>query len=306
MKAHSRPNSKKQRTYRIILLVVAILLLGLVLPAIVTTVGRVVLYPVYAAQLWLEESSAALPTLWREKSDLREQIEQLESELALAASSNVTQQRLSEENNWLRALLSTERDDRIAAAVVARPNQLPYDFLQIDQGSDNGVTSGAPVYVGTDNVIGMVAHTAPRFSFVRLFTTPGFEATTFISGANVTATLEGYGGGVARVRVPQGIPLSIGNLVHVPSVQPGVYGRVEYIESEPTQPEQYGYITMNKPIASIHYVAVGRQAIPPATREDVQLEITDIIDRSLVVEGALTIPNASSTESVATTTASSS
>ena len=64
--------------------------------------------------------------------------------------------------------------------------------------------------------------------------------TSYVSGANIIATLEGFGGGVARVRVPQGIPLSIGNLVHVPGIQPGVFGRINYIESEPTHPNSMG------------------------------------------------------------------
>ena len=212
MKVRSRRKSNNQKFYRIALLLVALLVLGLVLPVIVTSIGRVVLYPVYATQHWFQESTATVPTLLREKNELRKEIQELESALALAQSSNVTQQRLFEENVWLRELLGADRENRIAAAVVARPSQLPYDYLQIDQGSIAGVTEGAPVYVGIDNVIGIVTHTAPKFSFVKLFTAPGFEMTSYVSGANIIATLEGFGGGVARVRVPQGIPLSIGNL----------------------------------------------------------------------------------------------
>lgn len=303
MKVRSRRKSSNQKFYRITLFVVALLVLGLVLPIVVTSVGRVLLYPVYATQLWFQESTAAIPTLLREKSDLRAEIKELESALALAQSSNVTQQRLFEENVWLRELLGAERDDRIAAAVVARPNQLPYDFLQIDQGVDAGVTEGAPVYVGIDNVIGVVAHAAPDFAFVELFTSPGFEITSYVSGANIIATLEGFGGGVARVRVPQGIPLSIGNLVHVPSIQPGVFGRINYIEGEPTQPEQFGYLTMNKPIASIHYVAVGRQAIEPANAEAVETAVQSIFETQLLVDSLdATFTATTSTSTNATST----
>lgn len=298
MKVRSQHNSKQQKLYRAVLLLVVLFSLSLVIPAAVTAISRVVLYPVYAVQIWFQDSTASLPTFLREKNELHKEIEDLKSQLALAASSDVTQQRLFEENVWLRELLSAQREDRIAAAVIARPNQLPYDFLQVDKGNNDGVQIGAPVYVGIDNVIGVVAHTDDNFSFIELFTTPGFEATSFVSGANITATLEGYGGGVARVRVPQGVSLSIGNVIHVPSIQPGVFGRISYIESQPTQPEQYGYITMSKPIANINYVAIGRETLQPATADFIREQVDSILEQSLIVEGVneMIINSSSSTD----------
>lgn len=285
MKVHSRHKSRNQLYIRSVLLVLSITVLFYLVPALITTVGKVVLYPVYATQTWFRESPASLPSFLRQKKELLDEIEELESELALAASTDLTQQRLYEENLWLRQLLNLEVQERIAAAVTARPNQLPYDFLQIDQGTDAGIVVGAPVYVGIDTVIGVVAYAAERYAFVELFTTPGFEATAYVSGANIIATLEGFGGGVARVRVPQGIPLTVGSLVHVPSIQPGVFGEIAYIENQPTQPEQYGYITLRKPIASINYVAVGRQPLAPTSETLVREEINNLIEQSVLVPG---------------------
>lgn len=284
MRVRSRHSSKKSAASKILLAALIILLLGLVVPSVVTMVSRVVMYPVYSVHTWFLQSSSALPTYLREKKELVDEIHTLKNELAVAVSTDLTQQRLYEENVWLRQLLSATTTDRIAAAVIARPNELPYDLLQIDRGSEDGIVIGAPVYIGADNVIGVVALTAPRFSFVELFTTPGFEATAFISGANVIATVEGYGGGVARVRVPQGIALSVGNVVHVPSIEPGAFGRVSYVENRPSQPEQYGYITFDKAISSINYVAVGTEAIAPATPEKISEEVAKLIRESVKVE----------------------
>ena len=299
MKVRSQRKSKRTTYLKTLIITLVLLLIALITPVVVTTISRVVLYPFYATQTWFRESTGSLPTLLREKKELLEEIEKLESQLALAASTGLTQQRLYEENLWLRELLSADTQERIVAAVTARPNQLPYDILQIDQGSSAGIVTGAPVYVGVDTAIGVVAHVAENFAFVELFTTPGFEATVFVGGTNITATLEGYGGGVARVRVPQGIPLTVGSLVHVPSMQPGVFGRIAYIENRPTQPEQYGYITLSKPIASINYVAVGKQPLAPATETLVRDEINSILEQSLVVEGMqsqLATTTASTTE----------
>lgn len=242
------------------------------------------MYPVHSTNEWFRHSQARLPMFLRSQDELIKQIEGLENELAIVGSTNLTQQRLFEENMWLRELLAVDKSNRIAAAVIARPSELPYDLMQIDRGSDDGVKVGAPVYIGADNVIGIVTYTAPKYAFVELFTTPGFTATAFIGGANVMTTLEGFGGGVARVSVPQGIPLNIGNLVHVPSIDPGVFGRVEYVENLPTQAEQYGYITLPKPISSISYVAVASDVVTKNDPLAVEERVKQLISDALIID----------------------
>ena len=299
MRVHSRHNSNTRKTLKIVLVAVILLMLGFVVPVVFTQVSRVVLAPVHGINTWFRESTNVVPLYFRERDALIEENKALKNELAIAAGTNLTQQRLFEENNWLRQLLHTEVSERIAAAVIARPSELPYDLLQIDKGSNTGVVVGAPVYIGIDNVIGIVSSVADEYAFVELFTTPSFEATAFISGPNVVATIEGYGGGVARVRVPQGVSLAIGNVVYLPSIEPGAFGRIAYIENSPTQPEQFGYITLQKPIHSIHFVAVGATSVAPATPEAVSDSVQEIIRNSVKVsteEVTETLNVASSTD----------
>lgn len=288
MKVHSRYTTKKNTFARVTIGLVALLMAALILPSLFTVVSRAVLYPVYAVQTWIRESTNSFPTYIRDKMQLEDQITDLERELAVARNTDVTLQRLVEENNTLRSLLDSEPTDRVAAAVIARPNQLPYDYIQIDRGSDHGIAVGAAVYSGTDTVIGTIAHTANKFSFVELFTTPGFQATAFVGDSNVVVTLEGYGAGVARVRVPQGVPLSVGSLVYVLSIEPGVFGRISYVESEPTQPEQYGYITPEKAISALQYVAVAAASVPPPNQEAVREQIESLATNDLIIDGVNT------------------
>ncbi|HEY0964452.1 MAG TPA: rod shape-determining protein MreC [Candidatus Paceibacterota bacterium] len=315
MKLRSRHNSRNNRYKRVVQLTVialAVLLVGVVLPSVLSVMGRVALYPFHAVSHWYNESTDSFPMFLRSQQELIDEIGTLENELAIAAGTDVTQKRLYEENMWLRQLLGVDERSRIAAAVIARPTDMPYDLLQIDRGEEDGVKVGAPVYIGIDNVIGVVSHTAPHYAFVELFTTPGFTATAFVSGADVMTTLEGYGSGVARIRVPQGIPLSVGNLVHIPSIEPGVFGRIEYLENRPSQPEQYGYVTLPKPVSGIHYVAVGTNPIervdPPVIEERVKQLIREalVVDTSgFVIASSTATSSASSTASdpAATTTA---
>ena len=290
MKLHSRHTSKKnkqtERIIRVVVLAVCVLCVGLVVPKLFSLVGQVAMSPVHSVHTWIQTSDSRFPQYLRDRNELLARITQLEQAVAIASGTDVTQQRLYEENQWLRQLLGVQDDTRIAAAVIARPGQLPYDYLQIDRGSLDGIQAGAPVYVGKDNVIGVVSSVTERYSFIRLFTTPGFSATAFISGANVMATIDGHGGGVARVRVPQGIPLQVGDLVHLPSLDPGVFGRVAYLENEPSQPEQFGYIALSQPVSSLHYVSVGTKVINPSEPPAIEERVRGIISDAMNIDTA--------------------
>ncbi|MCA9362151.1 hypothetical protein KC906_02135 [Candidatus Kaiserbacteria bacterium] len=283
MKVRSQRNTARQRLVRITVIALAVLVVGMLLPRAFSLLSAVVVHPVHVVHVWLEESDSFIPSLFRERHELQAEIETLRQELVISQRSDLTQRRLWEENNRLRGLLGTDAEERVLAAVIARPDELPYDLLQIDRGYEHGVAVGAPVFIGRDVVIGLVVHTGPDYSFVELATTPGFEATAFISGPNVVVTMEGVGGGVARVRVPQGIPLRVGNLVYLPSVEPGVFGRISHIENRPTQPEQYGYISPEIAISSLYQVAVGVQSQIARSATEVDAAVLEIMERLLLV-----------------------
>ncbi len=301
MLIRSRRTSDNQKIKRLLFVVVGLFALALIIPSVVRFAAGVVLYPVIQVENWFAESNQVLPTLWRDKIVMQNQIDQLEQELALSGKLDLTQRRLFDENNRLRSLLGATSSPRTLAAVVGRPGELPYDLIQIDQGSAAGIEAGSPVYIGEDTVIGVVSAVQRNSAFVTLFTTPDFFATVYLSGPNITALLEGLGGGVARVRVPQGVPIRVDDLVHVPSVHPGVYGRIAWVESEPTQPEQYGYITPEIPINSLFQVAVAQPDIITTDGEEAKQYMLEIQNRLLVIP-EITPATTSATSTVATTT----
>ena len=305
MKVRSRHNSNR-RTLQIVVTALVVIGVGLLLPRLLSTVATVVMTPVHAVNVWLEESTSLVPTFIRDRQALATRIAELEQELVVANRTDLTQQRLWEENNRLRQLLGATDETRVAAAVIARPQELPYDLLQIDRGSAHGITVGSPVFIGEDIVIGLVTHTAAHYSFVALITTPGFEATAFIAGPNIAVTLEGVGGGVARVRVPQGIPLTVGDLVYLLSIEPGTYGRISHVENEPTQPEQYGYISPDISIASLYQVAVGTQSQIIHATPEVEARMQELIASQLVIEDLPVISLATSTATTSDDTATTS
>lgn len=302
MRVRSPRNSKQQRVLRVTLAAALVIGVGMLLPRAFSFVGAAVMAPFHATNQWLNESSALVPTFFRDRQALLEENQRLRNDLVIAERSDLTQQRLFDENQRLRSLLGAADENRLAAAVIARPNQLPYDLMQIDRGAAQGVEFGAPVYVGKDVVIGLVSHVAEQYSFVQLFTSPDFEATVYVEGPNVVAVMEGVGGGVARVRLPQGIPIQVGDMVYLPTIEPGAFGRVSYVENEPTQPEQYGYVTTHLSLASVFYVAVGRTAQVTQSVDAVEENVQEYLQQSLVVPGVSIDISTTTATSTATTT----
>ncbi len=249
---------------------VAVLVLvgvGFLAPFAFGALASVVLYPVSVLRDWYQTSTDTLPQYLRTKEALIEEVDALRQELTNVSGTHLSISRLLEENMQLRAALDrSTTTERIMARVIAQPSRLNYDRLQIDQGSDAGVVVGAPVFYGFDTVIGSVVFVAREYALVDLVTSPGFTATAYILGPNTFAPLEGMGGGVARVKVPQGIGVRTGNIVLFPSVDSGVYGEIVSVENAPTQPEQYGYVTPPVSLQSLLYVSVGRSV--PVTKDD--------------------------------------
>ena len=141
-----------------------------------------------------------------------------------------------------------------------------------------------------------------------LITTAGFTSSAYVLGPNIYTFAEGMGGGVLRVRVPQGILLQQGDLVVLPAIDSGVYGEVSSVVAAPTQPEQYGYVTTSIPLQSLYYVSIGREPMVTHTYAEAEVVVNDVSSRLFTVDlplGVLVTPEVA-TSSATNTSASSS
>lgn len=274
-------------------------------PSVLRYASALVLLPVVKFEHWVAESGSALPTYLRDRSALLANERDLRQQLAEHAAARLTAERLRQENGDLRALLSATTTDRMAAAVIGRPTALPYDVFVIDKGSRDGVVDNAPVYLGTDQVIGFVAYTTTHTAVVALVTTPNFKSTVYIYGPNIYTTAVGMGAGSLRVNVPQGIALAEGDLVVIPSLQGGIYGEITVVDSVASRPEQYGYVSIEEPLAGIRYVSVGQAPLETisfeAAKEIVETIRTDILQ--VPVPSGVLVDVASGTSTASTTVA---
>ncbi|OGG67313.1 hypothetical protein A3I99_03760 [Candidatus Kaiserbacteria bacterium RIFCSPLOWO2_02_FULL_45_11b] len=281
MKASYRHNSRKP-SRRWLGIALVTILLGILFPWLISKISAVVLYPFHATSTWIKTSDSVLPLYLRSKSELQAEVERLQTELATGAAAQTSFSRLLQENMQLRSMARAGGEEqRLVARVLARPDYLAYDLLQIDKGTSDGVVVGAPVYTGVDSIVGLVVHATTEYAFVDLFTSPGFESTAYIFGPNVFAPIEGIGGGVARVKLPQGVFITEGQLVILPGVSSGVYGEIVSVQNEPTQPEQYGYISPPLAMNNLLYVSVGLNSIESRPVEEINETVRAMLRDSL-------------------------
>jgi cell shape-determining protein MreC len=255
-------------------------------------------------QAWLKDGTGSLPQYIRDRASLEREMDDLRNQIATESGERFTIDLLTAENNELRKLLgNSATTSRTVAGVVGRPNKLPYDVLVIDKGVEDGIVEGAPVFIGDQTVIGIIKKTFPKTSVVELVTSPGYTVSVYIFGPNIYTNATGIGGGQMRVGVPQGITLKEGDLVVLPSVDSGIYGSISVVDSVPTRPEQYGYVSPEIPLASLRLVSVGDVPIEPVTFEEAQAivgEVRSELFKVPVPEGVLVTTGSSTATSTPT------
>jgi cell shape-determining protein MreC len=255
---------------------VLLVVLFYLVPKLVFGLVSTVVYPFELVRLWVLESQDSLPYYLRDRHTLIEQIESLEQQVAVSGGTENTLTKLKVENEQFRLLCEAVPEERVIARVVGRPPKLPYDVIMLDRGSEHGVVTEAPVFVGSDQIIGYVSRVYSKTALVTLVSTAQFESMAYIMGPNIYTYARGVGGGMMRVVVPQGVPLSVGDTVILPAIDSGVYGTVAYIETSPTQPEQYGYVPMKQNLQSLQYVSIGQEPIVPHTYEEAESLLSEL------------------------------
>ncbi len=276
---------------------------------IVSTVTGGVSTALYTVRHYMETSSATVPVFIRSRMELLRYTQELEQEVAASQGVAATLAYITAENTELRNLLSASSSPQIVAGVLARPPYTPYDTIVLDKGSEDGIVEYAPVYHGKGIALGYVHAVFPHMSYVTLFSSPGVESTVYIFGANLFTTAYGEGGGVVHLSVPQGVPLTRGDAVVLPSLHTGTLGTVDEIQSIATEPEQHAYVTLGVPLQSIRIVSVGTTPVHTVSFDEALIHVREEEKRFMIAVpenerlqvGASTTPTSTTTTSTTTT-----
>lgn len=317
-KANSRRNFWTSRRRLFVGLVLVLILLGYLIPKTATYVAQVVVQPVLTVDRWVRESQAAIPSFVRSRAALEAERNELEATLARSAANEAVITTLQAENASLRQQLQSASSTRLHADIITQPPFVPYDRLVLNRGARDGVVVGAPVFAAANVVIGTIIATTPGQSIASLVTSAGVESTVYVFGPDIYTTAVGQGGGVLRIGVPQGVTLSEGNPVTIPAAGQSVIGSISHIETEPSRPEQFGYVPLPIALKQLRSVTIGTDAITPTTFTEAR-EVVDAVRQEYftvpVPEGVLidiaeqpatTTATGTTPELPATTTATSS
>lgn len=283
-KANSPHTSRRKRLVHVVVWVLVALFVLWLFGKAIGSATSLVTTPLFVTKSWLSESSATIPSYFRSRGELMDDIDTLRKEISRRSGMQSTVDRLLSENEKFRTLLNIADVDRVAAGVVGRPPSVPYDQLVIDRGRDAGIRENAYVYFTEDYVVGYVSRVYPSSSLVKLFSAPGTVLTVYVIGPDIYTHAYGKGGGVLEITVPQGIALEPGNTVVLPTVVPGILGRVQEVESVATEPEQRGYVLSDLSLQEVRFVAVSERTITETSFAEAQTNVSDTVESLLQID----------------------
>ena len=277
-------NSRERGSKAYLIWIVVAFLVLILAKNLVGMVSELFTSPLYSVRHYVQSSSAALPTFIRSRLELLNRIDELEKEIASHQGIVATLSYIMEENKELRSLLHASSSPRIVAGVISRPPFTPYDTIIIDRGENDGIVEHAPVYHGAGTAIGYVRTVFKQSALITLFSSPDVASTVYLFGPNLFTTAYGEGGGIVRLSIPQGIMLEKGDAVILPSLDTGVLGTIDEIQSIPTEPEQHAYVTLNVPLQSIRLVSVGTRSIEPISFEEAMVHVREEEQKLLFID----------------------
>jgi cell shape-determining protein MreC len=199
-----------------------------------------------AGSLWGGVSSARSSVaggFFARNSTLASENETLKQELAEVRERAAAYDALKEENEALRSMVRfTQTSTGITAPVVSSYHASPYGTFAVSAGAHDAIAKGDLVLSSAGYVVGRIADVGETHTLVQTLFQTGSSIDVVIGNAAVTAT--GEGGGNARVDVPRGIDVRVGDAVTAPTLGGHPVGIVGKVEAVSTTAEQKVYIVL--------------------------------------------------------------
>jgi len=241
----------------ILVAVVSLALVHFFFPHTVSGFLHTIARPLWSAQQATVVLIEGVPQYLQSKQKLITENSTLQSQIKVMQLQLHSRNVLYEENKTLKELLGRgTAEDTLLAGILSRPHSSLYDTFVIDIGRTDGVEEGASVVVSGDIVIGVVERVFKNTSLVTLFSTPGVETEIVIGLQQIVATAIGRGGGNFVAQLPRDVGIEEGDSIVIPGVGIKLFGIVETIEVDITQPFQTILFKNPVNIAEIKWVQV--------------------------------------------------
>lgn len=221
--------------------------------------------PVLSAGRGIGSWGRGLSAYFLSKKFLLKENESLQNELAELDLRMANYDVLVQENESLKNILARAPSDRrfILAAILAKPNQSPYDTLLLDIGEKDGVSSGSLVFARGYIPIGRIESVSPNTAKAVLFSSPGEKTQAVIPISLLLAErrdlfweLVGRGGGNFELLLPRDFILNKGDIATLPGLSNEAVAVTETILSDPRDPFKKALLKSPVNIQEIKFVQV--------------------------------------------------
>jgi len=223
-------------------------------------ISQIVFHPVLVAGDKLGEKFKSIGSYFVFKSSLYNQNQKLQEEVVFDDARMANYDSVVLDNASLKEILGRKDAKMIvtAAAILAKPNQSPYDTLLIDMGGVEGIKTGEIVFALGDVPIGHISDIYPNSAKVVLFSSPGETTQVMITNGNTVVEIVGRGGGNFEMILPKDSTLQEGTQVVLPGINSYVLAIVQKIISDPRNPSVKALLSSPVNIQQLKFVEVAQ------------------------------------------------
>lgn len=166
--------------------------------------------------------------LYKQNILLKEEIAKKDLELSYVKS-------LEEENKILKETLGRIPLDKkvILSAILAKPNNTPYDTLVIDRGLNDGIGVDNLVFAKGDILIGEIDSVESSTSRVLMYSTPGNILQVVYGNTGRYFNAKGLGNGTFEVDVTRDIEVYVDDMFFYPGIDNTPVGIVKKVDFDP-------------------------------------------------------------------------
>jgi cell shape-determining protein MreC len=241
--------------------------------------SQIVFRPVLVAGNNIEEKMKSFGAYFVSKNYLYNQNQKLQAEVDFNNARNANYDSIVADNASLKEILNRlptgqagqdPKANIILSAILAKPNQSPYDTLLIDAGAEEGIKVGNTAFALGNIPIGRVDVVYDNSAKVVLFSNPGETTEAVFSsvsggqaGQNLPASrqgifiqLVGRGGGNFEIDLPKDFTMQKGDQAILPGINPYVLAIAQTIISDPRDPFNKALLTSPVNIQELKFVEV--------------------------------------------------
>lgn len=203
-----------------------------------------------ARPIWQAENFTAdfLALTVSSKKDLYKQNIALKAALAEKEHTLAGTDVVREENEDLKNILGRVNKDStiVLSAILAKPNQTPYDTLIIDRGEDDGLVPDDLVFAQGNILVGEIESVEAKTAKVILFSTPGNISQVVLGATGKYFNARGQGGGTIEVEVSREVEVKEGDMFFYPGLDNTLVGVAKKIEFDPR--DSFKRVIMKSPV----------------------------------------------------------